>query len=236
MTTKKIKPVEPFRGTFKERIKQIIKKPKEKFLTESQKEYWDILEKNQITLCLGPSGTGKSYVALKKAVDLLWDDNNKFEKIIIIRPAVESDDRSIGLLPGTLEEKMDPYIAPSFYILNKIIGKESTQKLKEEGFIEVFSFNFLRGWTIDNSIVILEESQNTTPKQMKLFLTRIGFNSKFFISGDIEQSDNHKNLKNSGLYDAKEKLIDLNGVGFFEFSINDIVRNPLIGHILERYR
>ena len=171
---------------------------------------------------------------MKKSIDLLYEDN-KYEKIIIIRPAVESDDRSIGALPGNLEEKMDPYVAPTFYILKKIVGKESIDKLKEGGFIEVFSFNFLRGWSIDNSLVILEEAQNTTIKQMKLFLTRIGYNSKFIISGDLEQSDYFKDITKSGLYDAKERFKDLNDVGIFEFSITDIVRNDLISKILERY-
>jgi phosphate starvation-inducible PhoH-like protein len=218
----------------KETIREIIKKPKEKFLTKAQEKYWKLIDKNQITICLGPSGTGKSYIAMKKSVDLLYEDN-KYEKIIIIRPAVESDDRSIGALPGNLEEKMEPYVAPTFYILKKIIGKESIDKLKEGGFIEVFSFNFLRGWTIDNSLVILEEAQNTTIKQMKLFLTRIGYNSKFIISGDLEQSDYFKDITKSGLYDAKERFKDLNDVGIFEFDITDIVRNDLISKILERY-
>lgn len=218
----------------KELIREIIKKPKEKFLTKAQESYWKLIDKNQITICLGPSGTGKSYIAMKKSIDLLYEDN-KYEKIIIIRPAVESDDRSIGALPGNLEEKMDPYVAPTFYILKKIVGKESIDKLKEGGFIEVFSFNFLRGWSIDNSLVILEEAQNTTIKQMKLFLTRIGYNSKFIISGDLEQSDYFKDITKSGLYDAKERFKDLNDVGIFEFSITDIVRNDLISKILERY-
>lgn len=221
--------------TPKQKIKTIYKKVKEKFLTEAQKEYWDILENNEITFCSGPSGTGKSFIAIKKALDLLWDDKNHYNKIILIRPAVESDDRSLGALPGDLDQKMDPYVKPSLYIMNKIIGVDSTVKLKESGFIEIHSFNYLRGWTIDNAIVILEESQNTTVKQMKLFLTRIGFNSKFFVSGDLEQSDNFKDFSKCGLFDAKERLKDVNGVGFFEFKDTDIVRNPIISEILKRY-
>ena len=107
----------------KQRIKEIFKKPREKFLTESQKEYWDTLENNEITLCFGPAGFGKSYIAMKKAVDLLWNENNKYEKIIIVRPAVEAEEK-LGSLPGGLEEKLDPYIFPSYYLLNKIIGKD----------------------------------------------------------------------------------------------------------------
>ena len=218
----------------KQRIKEIFKKPREKFLTESQKEYWDTLEDNEITLCFGPAGVGKSYIAMKKACDLLWNDNNKYEKIIIVRPAVEAEEK-LGSLPGGLEEKLDPYIFPSYYLLNKIIGKENKTKLKDEGFIEVAALAYMRGWNVDNTILIFEEAQNATPAQIKLLLTRIGFNSKFFISGDLEQSDKFKDKTKSGLYDAKSRLMDLNNVGVYEFGTKDIVRNPIIGKILKRY-
>ncbi len=218
----------------KERIRQIIKEPKEKFLTTNQEEYWKILGGNEITLCFGPAGVGKSYIAMKKAVTLLWDDTNKYEKIIIVRPAVEAEEK-LGSLPGNLEEKLDPYIYPSYYLLNKIIGKECREKLKQEGFIEVVALAYMRGWNVDNSILIFEEAQNTTPSQMKLLLTRIGYNSKFFISGDLEQSDRFKDKTKTGLYDAKVRLENIRNVGFFEFDTKDIVRNPIIGEILKRY-
>ena len=219
----------------KERAKEIIgKKPKEKFLTESQKIYWDILGENQITLCSGPAGTGKSHIAMKRAIDLLWDENNKYEKIIIVRPAVEAEEK-LGSLPGDLEEKLDPYIYPSYYLLNKIIGKDQREALKEEGFIEVIALAYMRGWNVDNSILIFEEAQNSTPSQMKLLLTRIGFNTKFFISGDLEQSDKYKDKTKSGLYDAIERLKGVGEIGMFEFNPNDIVRNPIITEILEKY-
>ncbi len=218
----------------KERIRQIIKEPKEKFLTTNQEEYWKILGENEITLCFGPAGVGKSYIAMKKAVTLLWDDKNKYEKIIIVRPAVEAEEK-LGSLPGNLEEKLDPYIYPSYYLLNKIIGKECREKLKQEGFIEVAALAFMRGWNVDNTILIFEEAQNTTPSQMKLLLTRIGYNSKFFISGDLEQSDKFKDKTKTGLYDAKVRLENIKNVGFFEFDTKDIVRNPIIGEILKRY-
>ena len=234
MQTTKSKIVEE-KKTPKQKIREIIKKPKEKFLTKSQEDYWNVLEENQITLCFGPSGTGKSYIALKKAIDLLWEEDNKFEKIILVRPAVESDEKSIGSLPGTLNEKLEPYIAPSFHILKKICGKDSVDKLIEKGFIEIMSFNLMRGWSIDNTLVVVEETQNTTPKQMKLLLTRIGYNSKFLISGDIEQSDKFKDKTKSGLYDARIRLETLNNIGIFEFKEDDIVRNPIIGEILKRY-
>lgn len=220
--------------TAKEKIREIIKRPKEKFLTDSQEEYWDVLEKNQITLCFGPAGVGKSYIAMKKAVDLLWNEDNKYEKIIIVRPAVEAEEH-LGALPGNLEEKLDPYVYPSFYLLNKIIGKECREKLMQEGFIEVAALAYMRGWNVDNSILVFEEAQNATPSQIKLLVTRIGFNSKFFISGDLEQSDKYKDKTKSGLYDAKERLKNVKDIGIFEFDINDIVRNPIITEILKQY-
>ena len=221
--------------TKKEIISEIIKKKsKEKFLTENQKLYYDLLKKNQITICSGPAGVGKSYIAMKAAIDLLADPQSPYEKIIIVRPAVEAEEK-LGSLPGNVEEKLDPYIFPSYYLMNKIIGKEAREKLKENDIIEVFALAYMRGMNIDNSLLIFEEAQNSTPNQMKLLLTRIGFNSKFFISGDLEQTDRYKDKTHSGLYDAIKKFKDLSDVGVFEFDTQDVVRNPLIGKILKRY-
>lgn len=220
--------------TKKEIVRSMIKNPKKKFLTESQKHYWNTLEENQITICSGPAGVGKSYIAMMKAVELLYREDNQYEKIIIVRPAVEAEEK-LGSLPGGVEEKLDPYIFPTYYLLNKIIGKESREKLKEMNFIEVFALAYMRGMNIDNSILIFEEAQNSTPSQMKLLLTRIGFNSKFFISGDLEQTDRYKNKTHSGLYDAITRLTDIDEVGVYEFDSKDIVRNPLISKILDTY-
>jgi phosphate starvation-inducible PhoH-like protein len=222
--------------TAKEIIASIIKKKtKQKFLTENQKKYYDTLIDSEITICSGPAGTGKSYISMKAAIDLLSDPESPYEKIIIIRPVVEGGDSRLGSLPGSYEEKMEPYILPSYYLLNKIIGKENREKLKDGGFIEVLSISYLRGFNIDNSICIVEESQNTTPIEMKLILTRIGFNSKFFISGDIEQSDKFKDKEKSGLYDAIKRLNGVKGIGISTFTDNDVVRNPIIKEIIRRY-
>lgn len=221
--------------TKKELITQIIKKKtKEKFLSENQKNYYELLKNNEITICSGPAGVGKSYVAMKAAIDLLSDPETPYEKIIIVRPAVEADEK-LGSLPGNVEEKLDPYIFPSYYLMNKIIGKESREKLKQIDVIEVFALAFMRGMNIDNSILIFEEAQNSTPNQMKLLLTRIGFNSKFFISGDLDQTDRYKDKTHSGLYDALKRFRNINKIGTFEFSDKDIVRNPLITKILKKY-
>jgi phosphate starvation-inducible protein PhoH and related proteins len=172
---------------------------------------------------------------MKAAIDLLADPETPYEKIIIVRPAVEAEEK-LGSLPGNVEEKLDPYIFPSYYLLNKIIGKESREKLKEIDVIEVFALAFMRGMNIDNSILIFEEGQNATPSQMKLLLTRIGFNSKFFISGDVEQSDKFKNKTHSGLWDAIEKFRNDDYISVFEFTDEkDIVRNKLISKILKKY-
>jgi phosphate starvation-inducible PhoH-like protein len=212
----------------------IKKKQRNKFLSEHQEEYYNILKNNQITVASGPAGVGKSYIAMKAAVDLLMDPNNSYEKIIIVRPAVEAEEK-LGSLPGNLEEKLDPYIFPSYYLLNKIIGKDAREKLKEAEVIEVFALAFMRGMNIDNSILVFEEAQNSTPNQMKLLLTRIGFNSKFFISGDLEQTDRYKDKKQSGLYDAIQRFKDVRDIGVYDFRDAKNVRNPLISKILSKY-
>ena len=238
MTRKKTtqeEPVIPQSYTKKDFINSVIKKKqKSKFLSDEQKDYYDILISNQITICSGPAGVGKSYISMKAAVDLLMDPSNSYEKIIIVRPAVEAEEK-LGSLPGNLEEKLDPYIFPSYYLLNKIIGKDSREKLKEAEIIEVFALAYMRGMNIDNSILIFEEAQNATPNQIKLLLTRIGYNSKFFISGDLEQTDRYKDKKQSGLYDALQRFNKVNDIGIYDFRNAKNVRNPLIGKILERY-
>jgi phosphate starvation-inducible PhoH-like protein len=223
------------RITKKELIGNILNKPpKKKFLSESQKKYYEMLCDKEITICTGPAGVGKSYVAMNAAINLLMDPNNSYEKLIIVRPAVEAEEK-LGALPGNVEEKLDPYIFPSYYLLNKIVGKDAREKLKECEIVEVFALAYMRGMNIDNSILIFEEAQNSSPKQMKLLLTRIGFNSKFFISGDLEQTDRYKNITHSGLYDAMEKFQNIDKIGVFQFGNRDIIRNPIITEILSKY-
>lgn len=220
----------------KDLIGQIIKrKTKEKFLTINQKKFYDTLIENEITICSGPAGTGKSYISMKAAIDLLSDPETPYEKIMIVRPAVESSSSTLGSLPGDLREKMGPYVYSSLSLLHKIIGKDNTEKLEQNGVLEIMSLSFLRGFNADNMILILEESQNSTPSEMKMLLTRIGFNSKFFISGDIEQSDKFKKKELSGLYDSIKRLSDVKNIGIFEFNNDDVVRNPIIKIILQRY-
>ena len=221
--------------TRKDLIQSVIgKTPRKKFFSEGQRHYFELLEEKEITVCTGPAGVGKSYIAMNAAVQLLLDPNNSYEKIIIVRPAVEAEEK-LGALPGNVEEKLDPYIFPSYYLLNKIIGKDAREKLKEYDIIEVFALAYMRGMNIDNSILIFEEAQNCTPKQMKLLLTRIGFNSKFFISGDLEQTDRYKDKTQSGLWDAIERLKGIENIGIYQFDNKDIIRNPIITKILDRY-
>jgi phosphate starvation-inducible PhoH-like protein len=219
----------------KEFINSVIKKKqKNKFLSPNQEEYYNLLKENEITICSGPAGVGKSYISMKAAVDLLMDPNNGYEKLIIVRPAVEAEEK-LGSLPGNLEEKLDPYIFPSYYLLNKIIGKEAREELKKADIIEVFALAYMRGMNIDDSILIFEESQNSTPNQMKLLMTRIGYNSKFFISGDLEQTDRYKDKTQSGLYDALKRFKNVNKIGLYDFRDAKNVRNPLISQILDKY-
>ncbi len=171
----------------KELINSIVnRKTRKKFLSDNQRTYYQSLLDNEITICSGPAGVGKSFIAMRAAIDLLLDKDNAYEKIIIVRPAVEAEEK-LGSLPGNLEEKLDPYIFPSYYLLNKIIGKEAREKLKQNDVIEVFALAYMRGRTLDNAFVILDEGQNTTHNQMKMFLTRMGNNAKFMVKNGIGQ-------------------------------------------------
>jgi phosphate starvation-inducible PhoH-like protein len=227
---------EPKEVNKKDLIRNIItKKPKEKFLNENQKKYYQLLKEKEITICSGSAGTGKSHLALRAAIDLILEPQTPYEKLIILRPAVEGGEQRLGYLKGTLREKLEPYMYPSFYLLNKILGDGIAAKLEFFNIIEIMSLSHVRGISIDGAILVVEEAQNCTPSEIKLILTRIGYNSKFFISGDIEQSDKYKNKSDSGLYDSMQRLKGIEEIGFFEFTEEDIVRNPIISKILKKY-
>lgn len=202
---------------------------------ENQQLFYDLLDEKEIVICSGPAGVGKSLISVYKALELLKSPKNEFYKIVICTPAVEADEK-LGFLPGTADEKLDPYIFSTMYLFNKIIGESRTNQLKEQGFIKILPLAYARGINIDNSILIAEEFQNATPRQVKTLITRIGHHSKFIISGDLEQSDRYKNNKESGLYDALNKLDGIQKIGIFKFGDGDVVRNPLITEVLNRYK
>jgi phosphate starvation-inducible PhoH-like protein len=201
---------------------------------EAQKEFVRIITDYEIVIAAGPSGTGKSYLSIGRAIELLQNVSNPYSKIIICKPAVEAEEK-IGFIPGTEREKLEPHIASSLDILDKMIGQYSRMRLEEKGILIIQPLGFIRGKTLDNSIIIIEEAQNLSPNQCKTILTRIGNNSKLIISGDVDQSDKYKNLKETGLYDIITRHKNIPEIGFFEFSKADIVRNPIIGKILNNY-
>lgn len=220
----------------KDLAKNIIEKPiKITGKNERQVEFIKMIKEKEIVICSGAAGTGKSYISVAQALKLIQQTSNKYEKIWLSRPVIETG-KSMGYLPGSMEEKLLPYIQPLFDNIDKIIGKEKRIKLVEEGIIEFQPLGFIRGKTIDNGILILDETQNATPNELKAVLTRIGENSKFILSGDIDQSDLYKDFKQCGLYDVVNRLGDIDGIGLFEFRESDIVRNPIISEILKRYK
>lgn len=204
-----------------------------KFRTESQEELWKILEKNEITLVTGPAGTGKTYISIMKAIQLLSRDETPYKKIVIIKPAIEADEK-LGSLPGTMEEKLDPYLYSYTYLFEKVLGPRKMKKLLDQGIVKIMALTYLRGVNIDDSIVLMDEAQNMSKKSIKTLLTRIGENSKYFILGDVEQSDRFSKLGEMGIYHAMKKLEGVDRIGTFSFKPEDIVRNPIIKKILER--
>lgn len=211
---------------------------------KKQKEYHNLIKKNTITLCSGEAGTGKSYVALATALELLKDPKMPFNKILIIVPTVEAGNMSIGYLKGTLEEKIAQYCYPSINTMEKIIdqssgnGREKVKELKKSGKLEFAPLSFQRGLTHSNTLVLLEEAENLNQQELFLLLSRIGENSKYIILGDSKQLD-RKDIRNSkkkcGLDYAIEKLDGLEDVGIIHFGKEDIVRHPLIGKIMDRW-
>jgi phosphate starvation-inducible PhoH-like protein len=198
----------------------------------SQRKYVQSIKNNDITFGIGPAGTGKTYIAVAMAISAF--KKGEVDRIIISRPAVEAGE-SLGFLPGDLKEKVDPYLRPIYDAMDSIIGGDTSNRLMERGIIEVAPLAYMRGRTLDNAFVILDEGQNTTPNQMKMFLTRLGFNSKMVVNGDISQIDLPKGTKASGLVQTQHILKNINGIDFINFLHEDVVRHPIVGKIVEAY-
>ncbi|MGI6719452.1 MAG: PhoH family protein [Anaerovoracaceae bacterium] len=199
--------------------------------TLGQKSYVQAARSHDIVLAIGPAGTGKTYLAVALAVRAL--KNKEVEKIILARPAVEAGER-LGFLPGDLQEKVDPYLRPLYDALYDILGRDSALRLKEKETIEVVPLAYMRGRTLDNAFIILDEAQNATKEQMKMFLTRMGFGSKVIVNGDITQIDLPRGCR-SGLIDAMGVLKDVEGIAFSRLTASDVVRHPLVRKIIDAY-
>ena len=199
--------------------------------TANQKRYVDAIEDHTITFGIGPAGTGKTYLAMAMAVAAL--QAKKINKIVLTRPAVEAGE-SLGFLPGTLSEKIDPYLRPLFDALHDMIDIDSIPRLMQSGIIEVAPLAYMRGRTLNDAFIILDEAQNTTPEQMKMFLTRLGFGSKMVVTGDVTQID-LPNGQNSGLKIVRDILKDIDDIAFLELTAEDVVRHRLIGDIVRAY-
>ena len=199
--------------------------------TLGQKLYVDSVKQHDVTFGIGPAGTGKTFLAVTLAVTALKRGHVK--RIILTRPAVEAGE-SLGFLPGDLKEKVDPYLRPVYDALYQILGKDQTTRLMEREIIEIAPLAYMRGRTLDDAFVILDEAQNTTIMQMKMFLTRLGFNSKMIVNGDMSQIDLPRRVK-SGLIDAMEKLKGIKAIDFVHFTASDVVRHPVVADIINAY-
>ena len=199
--------------------------------TLGQKIYVDSVKNHDVTFGIGPAGTGKTFLAVTLAVTAL--KRGQVKRIILTRPAVEAGE-SLGFLPGDLKEKVDPYLRPVYDALYQILGKDQTTRMMEREIIEIAPLAYMRGRTLDDAFVILDEAQNTTIMQMKMFLTRLGFNSKMIVNGDTSQIDLPRNVK-SGLIDAQEKLKNISQIDFVHFSAKDVVRHPVVAEIIRAY-
>lgn len=199
--------------------------------TVRQKKYINAIRENTITICTGPAGTGKTYLAMALAVTAL--KKKEISKIVLTRPAVEAGEK-LGFLPGDLQEKVDPYLTPLYDALGEFLGEDKYTKLEERGVIEAAPLAFMRGRTLKDSFIVLDEAQNCTIPQMKMFLTRLGENSKMVITGDITQTDLPRNAK-SGLKHAIELLDGIEDIAIASFGKNDVIRHPLVQKIIDAY-
>ncbi|TMH25231.1 MAG: PhoH family protein, partial [Betaproteobacteria bacterium] len=199
--------------------------------TPHQVQYIENILAHDLTFGIGPAGTGKTYLAVACAVDAL--ERDKVKRIVLARPAVEAGER-LGFLPGDLAQKVDPYLRPLYDALFDLMGFDKTGKLLERGTIELAPLAYMRGRTLNHAFIILDEAQNTTPEQMKMFLTRIGFGAKAVVNGDITQIDLARGQK-SGLIEARRILAAVRGIAFTEFTAQDVVRHPLVARIIDAY-
>ena len=199
--------------------------------TPRQQSYLKFIQENDINFGIGPAGTGKTYLAVASAIDAL--NREKIKRIILVRPAVEAGEK-LGFLPGDLAQKVDPYLRPLYDALYDLGGYETVNKWFEKQIVEIAPLAYMRGRTLNQSFIILDEAQNTTPEQMKMFLTRIGFGTKAVITGDITQIDLTKGQK-SGLLEIEKVLKDIKGISFTKFQSKDVVRHPIVQKIIDAY-
>lgn len=211
-----------------------IKTPKKSIVPRgnNQRSYIESINQNDINFGIGPAGTGKTYLAVASAVDALLKE--KVDRIVLMRPAVEAGEK-LGFLPGDLSQKVDPYLRPLYDALYEMLGIERTEKYLEKGIVEIAPLAYMRGRTLNNSFIIVDESQNTTKEQMKMILTRMGFGSYLLINGDLTQVDLPKNIE-SGLAHAVRVVNDTEDIGVVHFDSKDIVRHPLVRKIIDAYK
>ena len=203
------------------------------FKTPAQKRFYNTISKKDLTFCIGPAGCGKTYLSVHNALRELGDKDSPIDGIVIVKPLVEADGEKIGHLPGDIEEKTAPWMMSFYYNMEQLIGKQRLKILKEGGIIEVMPLAFMRGITLSNKFVILDEAQNATQEQIKMFVTRMGEDSKYIITGDLEQSDLRKRI--SGLEDAIKRFAGVTGVGLAQFKEKDVVRSKMVKRLLKRY-
>ena len=200
----------------------------------AQRRFYNTISKKDITFGIGPAGCGKTYLSVHRALRELGDKDNQIDGIVIVKPLVEAAGEKIGYLPGDVEEKTAPFMMSFYYNMEQIIGKQRLQILKDSNIIQVIPMAYMRGITLENKFVILDEAQNATPEQIKMFVTRIGEHSKYIITGDLAQSDIKKGT--SGLEDAIKRFAGIHGVGLASFKEKDVVRHSLVRRLLKRYR
>ena len=200
----------------------------------AQKRFYETVSKKDITFCIGPAGCGKTYLSVHRALRELGDKQSKIDGIVIVKPLVEAAGEKIGYLPGDIEEKTLPFMMSFYYNMEQIIGKQRLEMLKANNVIQVIPMAYMRGITLSDKFVILDEAQNATPEQIKMFVTRLGSNSKYIITGDLAQSDIKRG--SSGLEDAVKRFAGVHGVGLASFKEKDIVRHSLVRRLLKRYK